>query len=90
MAKRLQVILQDPEYREYKRLARSRHLTLAAWVRQALAAARQQQPTGDVQSKFAAIREAAQYNFPAPDIEQMLAEIEQGYLPGPGEPPIPK
>ena len=90
MSKRLQVILQDPEYREYKRLARSRHLTLAAWVRQALAAARQQQPAGDVQSKFAAIREAAQYNFPAPDIEQMLAEIEQGYLPGPGEPPIPK
>lgn len=90
MSKRLQVILQDPEYREYKRLARSRHLTMAAWVRQALAAARQQQPGREVEKKLAAIREAAQYNFPAPDIEQMLAEIEQGYLPGPGEPPIPK
>jgi hypothetical protein len=90
MPKRLQVILQDPEYREYKRLARSRHMTLAAWVRQALVASRDQQPGGDVQKKLAAIRAAAQYNFPAPDIEQMLAEIEQGYLPGPGEPPIPK
>jgi hypothetical protein len=88
MPKRLQVILRDPEYREYKRLARSRHMTLAAWVRQALAAARQQQPSGDVEKKLAAIRAAAQYNFPAPDIEVMLAEIEQGYLPGPGEPPI--
>jgi hypothetical protein len=90
MSKRLQVLLQDPEYREYKRLARSRHLTLAAWVRQALAAARQQQPGSDVEKKLAAIREAARYQgAPSPDIEQMLAEIEQGYLPGPGEPPIP-
>lgn len=88
MAKRLQVILQDPEYREYRRLARSRDMTLAAWVRQALVAARQQQPSGDVEKKLAAIRAAAQYSLPAPDIEQMLAEIEQGYLPVPGEPPI--
>jgi hypothetical protein len=83
------VILQDPEYREYKRMARTRHLTLAAWVREALAAARRAQPSGDMERKLAAIRAAAQYSFPAPEIEVMLAEIEQGYLPGPGEPPLP-
>ena len=90
MSKRLQVILQDLEYREYKRLARSRHMTLAAWVRQALAAERDQQPSGDVQKKLAAIRAAARHQGPpSPDIETMLAEIEQAYLPGRGEPPIP-
>lgn len=90
MAKRLQVILQDPEYREYKRLARERHLTLAAWVRQALVTSRDLQPGGNVEKKLAAIRAAAQHQGPpSPDIETMLIEIERGYLPGPGEPPLP-
>ena len=46
MAKRLQVILQDPEYREIQRAARSRHMTIAAWVRQALDKARRYEPIG--------------------------------------------
>lgn len=83
MSKRLQVVLKDPEYRECRRMARSRHLTLSAWVRQALAEARRHEPVGDVARKLAAIRAAAQYNFPAPDIDVMLAEIEQGYLSDP-------
>ncbi len=79
--KRLQVILKDPEYREVRRAARARHMTIAAWVRQALEAARAQQPVGDAAKKLAAIRAAVQLNLgPAVDIEQMLAEIEQGYL----------
>jgi hypothetical protein len=36
MAKRLEVILQDSEYREIQRAARSRHTSIAEWVRQAL------------------------------------------------------
>jgi len=80
MAKRLQVILKDPEYREIQRIARSRHMSLAEWVRQALVAARRQEPAGDVSKKLAAIRAAAKHNFPAPDIKVMLAEIERGYL----------
>jgi hypothetical protein len=81
MAKRLQVILKDPEYREIQRAAKSRHLSIAEWVRRALEIARRQQPTGDVAKRLAAIRAAAQLNLPpAVDIEQMLAEIEQGYL----------
>ncbi len=84
MAKRLQVILKDPEYREIRRAARARHMTIAAWVRQALEAARRQQPVGDAAKKLAAIRAAVHLNLgPAVDIEQMLAEIEQGYLADP-------
>jgi hypothetical protein len=79
MAKRLQVILQDPEYREIQRAARAQRMTIAAWVRQALAKARRSEPSGDLEKKLAAIRMAAKYSFPAPDIETMLEEIERGY-----------
>lgn len=79
MAKRLQVILQDPEYREIQRIARSRHMTLAEWVRQALDRARHREPLGDVGKKLDVIRAAAKHNFPTADIDQMLAEIERGY-----------
>lgn len=83
MAKRLQVILQDPDYREIQRAARSRRMSLAQWVREALTQARRKESTGDVEKKLAALRAAAKYEFPTGDIETMLAEIEQGYLSGP-------
>jgi hypothetical protein len=85
MAKRLQVILQEPEYREIQRVARSRHMSIAEWVRQALAQARRSEPLGDVDKKLKAIRAAAaQSAGSAVDIETMLSEIEQGY--GSGRP----
>jgi hypothetical protein len=80
MAKRLQVILQDPEYRAIQRAARSRQMSIAEWVRQALAHARRREPLGDVEKKLAAIRAAVKHEFPTGDIDTMLAEIEQGYL----------
>ena len=80
MAKRLQVILQDPEYREIQRVARSRHMSLAEWVRQALEAARRKEPAGSIAKKLEAIHDAAQHEFPSGDIDQMLAEIATGYL----------
>ena len=83
MAKRLQVILKDPEYREIQRAARSRRMSLAEWVRQALEAARRQQPTGDINGKLESIRAAARHEFPAGDMDAMLAEIEAGYGSGP-------
>jgi len=79
MAKRLQVILQDPEYREIQRVARSRHMSLAEWVRQALESARRQEPMGSISKKLDSIRIAAQHDYPAGDIDSMLAEIEAGY-----------
>jgi len=79
MAKRLQVILQDPEYREIQRMARSRHMSIAEWVRQALDLARRREPVGGIGKKLAVIRAAAQHDYPAADIDAMLAEIESGY-----------
>jgi len=80
MTKRLQVILKDPEYREIQRVARSRRMSIAEWVRQALALARRQEPLGNVPHKLEAIRAAARHSFPTADIGTMLAEIEAGYL----------
>jgi hypothetical protein len=79
MAKRLQVILKDPEYREVQRAARSRHMSVAEWVRQALAQARQREPVGTAGKKLEVIRTAARFDYPTADIDRMLAEIEAGY-----------
>ena len=59
MSKRLQVILKDPEYREIQRAARSRHMSIAEWVRQALELARRREPAGGVSKKLEVIRAAA-------------------------------
>jgi hypothetical protein len=79
MAKRLQVILRDSDYREIQRAARLRGMSIAEWVRQALEAARHREPTSSVAKKLAVIRAAAKHEFPSGDIETMLAEIESGY-----------
>jgi len=79
MAKRLQVILKDPEYREIKRAARSREMSIAEWVRQALQLAHRREPMGKAGKKLEIIRAAARLDFPTCDIDRMLAEIEMGY-----------
>lgn len=84
MAKRLQVILKDPEYREIQRVARSRHMSLAEWVRQALQFACRREPVGDTGRKLDIIRAGAKHAYPTADIDAMLAEIERGYGSGAG------
>jgi len=79
MAKRLRVILQDPEYREIQHMARSRHMSIAEWVRQALDLARHREPLGGAGNKLEVIRAEAQHDYPVGDIDSMLAEIEKGY-----------
>jgi hypothetical protein len=82
MAKRLQVIIEDPEYREIQRVAKSRHMSLAEWVRRALESARREEPVGSISQKLQAVHVATQYEFPTGDIDQMLDEIESGYTTG--------
>jgi len=82
MAKWLQVILKDPEYREIQRMARSRHMSLAEWVRRALEAARRGEPAGGVGKKLEVIRAAVRHDYPTGDIDSMLSEIESGYSAG--------
>ena len=79
MAKRLQVILKDPEYREIQRAARSRRMSIAEWVRQALDVARRHEPAGGTSKKLEVIRAAAEHEYSVGDIGSMLAEIEKGY-----------
>lgn len=82
MTKRLQVIIQDPEYRDIQRAARLRRMTIAEWVRQALVQARKTEPSRELASKLEVIRAAARMDFPTADIDRMLEEIERGYESG--------
>ena len=84
MSKRLQVLLDEPEWREVRRLARASRMTVAEWVRQALRAARARVPASDAPKKLQRIRAAARHELPTADIDQMLREIERGYF---GTPP---
>jgi hypothetical protein len=79
MATRLQVIVQDPEYRDIQQAARLRRMSIAEWVRQALVQARRREPSREVASKMEVIRTAARMEFPTADIDRMLEEIERGY-----------
>jgi hypothetical protein len=82
MSKKLQIILEDTEYREIERAARSRNMSVAKWVRQALSLVRRSEPSGSAGKKIEAIRAAARLEYPTADIDQMLAEIESGYVVG--------
>jgi len=80
MSKRLQVLLDETEFREIRRIARQNHVTVAEWVRKALRIARRNEPSADLERKLQVIRAAVAHDGPTCDIEGMLAEIEQGYL----------
>ena len=58
-------------------------MTTAEWVRQRLREAQEERERPDIAAKLAAIQTAYRYEAPAPDIDQMLAEIESGYLSDP-------
>ncbi len=82
MSKRLQVLLDESEYRELRQVARRNHMTLSQWVRSALRAVRRREPGARAEAKLAAVRTAARHEFPSADIDRMLGEIERGYLSG--------
>jgi hypothetical protein len=79
MSKRLQVVMADAELRGYERAARAKGMSLSEWTRAALRRARDAEPVTSPDKKLSAIRAASRHQFPAPDIDQMLAEIERGY-----------
>ena len=79
MSIRLQVVMDEAEVGEYRRLAKRDGLTLSEWVRQKLRRAERNEASGSVDRKLAAIRAAARHDFPTADIDRMLREIESGY-----------
>ena len=84
MTKRLQVLFDEAEYAALQAAATSRGMTMAEWVRQALAAARREASTADVDRKLAAIRAAVRHAGPTGPIERVIGETERSYATGPG------
>jgi hypothetical protein len=80
MTKRLQVLFDDDELVAIQRLAKRRRQTTAAWVRDALRAARNAEDYPDPEPKLRAIREALSHDYPSGDIETINEDIERGYL----------
>jgi hypothetical protein len=79
MSQRLQVVLEDDEFAEIRRVARRHRMTVAEWVRQALRAARRDEPVVEPARKLGVVREAIRGDYPTADIGMMLTEIERGY-----------
>lgn len=82
MTQRLQVLLEEDEFEEIRRIAKRHRMTVAEWVRQALRVARADEPYAEPKRKLAVLRESARGDYPTADIDQMLAEIERGQLGG--------
>ncbi len=79
MSKRLQVLIEEVELRDFQVAAAREGIALSEWVRRALRDARGREPRGDLDRKLRVVREAARHAFPTADIDQMLAEIAQGH-----------
>jgi len=79
MSKRLQVLLDETEFRDLREAASRQGVPVSEWVRQALREARRREPRGDLDSKLRAVRAATRHEFPTADIDRLLAEIELGY-----------
>lgn len=80
MSKRLQVIVDDAEYRDLQRTARRHRLTVSEWVRRLIREASRLEPASGPDRKLAVVREAARAAYPTADIDLMLRDIERGYL----------
>lgn len=82
MTKRLQVLFDEAEYAALQQAAAARGLSVAEWVRQAVAAARRRESSGDVDRKLDAIRVAVRHSGPTGQIERLTAEVERTYRSG--------
>ncbi len=79
MSRRLQVLLEEDELDEYREAARRRGVPVSEWVREVLRTAYRDEPRGDLESRLRTVRTAARHEFPTADVDEMLAEIEQGF-----------
>jgi hypothetical protein len=76
---RLQVLLDESELKEIRRVARRRGMTVSEWVRNALREGRKAEPGTAARTKLDVVKAASEHAFPVADIERMLEEIESGY-----------
>ena len=78
MSKRLQVLLDPKEYKLFANLAKVQGMTLGEWVRQNLRKASKNPARSAAERKRRIELLAAKTNAPTADIDQILAEIEDG------------
>ena len=80
MTKRLQVLFEDDELRAVQAMARRRRQTTAAFVRDVLREARAAAEHRLPEAKLRAVREASAHSYPSGEMEQILSQVERGYL----------
>ena len=77
MTRRLQVLLDEVEYREIRQAAERERMSISEWVRQSLRTALRAEAER-VSTKLRALADAVVHDFPTSDIEEMLTDIEAG------------
>jgi len=82
MSKRLQVIMDEPEFGRLREVARSQHIPVGEFVRRAIRKEIKGSEATTVDGKIQAILEAARESYPISDIAQMNEEIDLGYQTG--------
>lgn len=82
MSKRLQVLVEPGEYKQFQHIAEKKGVSMGEWVRQVLRQATASSSGKSTRQKLEHIRHFCRFKLPSGDIEQILAEIEKGYLSG--------
>jgi hypothetical protein len=77
MSQRLEVLVDEAEFREVQAAARRQGMPVSDWVRRVLREACRPGPRCDIDRKLRVIRSAVRHDFPATDIEPMIEEIER-------------
>ena len=80
MSKRVEILMPDDEFDALRAAAEARRMTVSEMVRTSLREAAASRSPAQPDARIAAIRSAAAFQFPAPDIDEMSREIEGGYL----------
>lgn len=78
MSHRLEVALDNEEFRALQAAARRHRSTVSDYVRTVLREALADEPERGAVARLVAVREAASHAFPTADIEQMEAQIRAG------------
>lgn len=74
--------MDDAELARVRADAERHGVTVSEWVRYALNRTRRLEAETATEDKLLAIDQALEHDHPTGDIDQMLREIEQGYLGG--------
>ncbi len=80
MSAKVQIVVDEAELARFRAAADQAGMTLSEWARHALRLAERDTATRGSQQEIDAIHAASGYEFPAPDVDKMIAEIDGGAL----------